>query len=483
MNELRTSRIVVIDDNPLEAMPVLRALGRAGLGAVYVNGEVDDLPSNAIEGVRLVFVDLNLDVEGEPKAVLAKTLHVLEKVVGTRANPLVIILWTKHDDWVQRFTREMLKQLPGVLPGVVLAVQKRFNFEGQAIPATRYSSRSILKSVQKRLSIAPSLRSLWHLEQCVHEAASRTTSRLSEIAVSGKSPAAPTEPALRWESEMREVLAALVAATGRREGGAYVSALSALLNALGPLIQDRIEYAARPSTAVLNRIRSVSDLAKEEEDLNRQRPGRSLLSDGQRASLSTMLLVGRGGNGAVGPGSVFLKRLWSSTQPFPVGRQSSCVATHAGLLKETLHVGEERARLRRAQRQTAPFMVEFTPPCDFAQNKSPMKRYLLGLLVPLKSGFRLRDKDAVFRLGVVHLAEPDWLAKLGPVHVVVNYGFVVGLSRRATSGQHSPLRIRGEALHALTAGFSSHASRPGMFTLPSQKDHCAPTSPPVAAGH
>lgn len=58
---MNSARVVVIDEDPDEALLLLTALGTAKIGTVYIQGtEQDQLPDEPIDGIRVVLLDLKL---------------------------------------------------------------------------------------------------------------------------------------------------------------------------------------------------------------------------------------------------------------------------------------------------------------------------------------------------------------------------------------------------------------------------------------
>ena len=79
---LKTSRVVVVDDQPTESVPIMKILSKLGVGALYFEGNLSELPSNPINGIRVVFIDMDLlGRGGEANAVVGNTVAVLERIV------------------------------------------------------------------------------------------------------------------------------------------------------------------------------------------------------------------------------------------------------------------------------------------------------------------------------------------------------------------------------------------------------------------
>ncbi len=88
MNGLRTTRVLIIDDDPDEVMPVIQALGRFGIGCLLISDvNVENLPENPYQGIRIIFLDMKLDVEGTPRQIVGKTIGVLKRIVSVETLP------------------------------------------------------------------------------------------------------------------------------------------------------------------------------------------------------------------------------------------------------------------------------------------------------------------------------------------------------------------------------------------------------------
>ena len=75
MNGLGGARVLLLDDQSAEALPVIKAFSRAGVPAVFFDGKESELPtkSRKLRGVRLAILDMNLGVTGNDNTI-ASTL-------------------------------------------------------------------------------------------------------------------------------------------------------------------------------------------------------------------------------------------------------------------------------------------------------------------------------------------------------------------------------------------------------------------------
>src|SRR5688572_14045191 len=121
---VRTARAMVIDDDPNEALPVLMALGRLGIGAVYLRcDKLEELPDEPMDGIRLLFLDMVLSGATETTHVVGHLMGVLKRVLPTDPHPILIVLWTKHfDDHGKAFQEALEKEFTHLPQGIIVAL-------------------------------------------------------------------------------------------------------------------------------------------------------------------------------------------------------------------------------------------------------------------------------------------------------------------------------------------------------------------------
>jgi hypothetical protein len=156
MNSLRTARVLIIDDTPSEAMPVVEALGKLGIGCVYISGEkVEEIEKlKPLKGIRIAFVDMKLGVEGTAKEVVGKTVKVLKAVLSQNTLPLVFVAWTQHPEYVNAFTQALRDELPFVQPLIVHRMQKPIRADGTIkMPATFAGLKRIRLQIMNAVSL------------------------------------------------------------------------------------------------------------------------------------------------------------------------------------------------------------------------------------------------------------------------------------------------------------------------------------------
>ena len=90
--------VCVIDDDPKDYEPLLRALVHLGIGCMHVKGDsVEELPEKPFKGLRLIFMDLHLTGSGGKDAA-SHAANVFRYVVSRDPAPIVVVIWSKYKD-------------------------------------------------------------------------------------------------------------------------------------------------------------------------------------------------------------------------------------------------------------------------------------------------------------------------------------------------------------------------------------------------
>jgi len=98
-----SGRIVLIDDKKDEIEPVLNSIWSHGIPFLYFDGTQKTLPNKPLEGIRFVFLDIELrGMKGQPEKTKASgVVAVLKKIISKDNGPYVIIFWTQHEEAIR----------------------------------------------------------------------------------------------------------------------------------------------------------------------------------------------------------------------------------------------------------------------------------------------------------------------------------------------------------------------------------------------
>ena len=142
MEGLRTTRVLVIDDQRDEAQGVIDALARDGIGAIYYSQDVTIHPEQPLTGVRLATVDMNLENVSapDPPAATATILSVLNRLIAKKNGPYLAIAWTKHPELVEEFAARAA-ELPCPPVHVIPLVKADFKDEDGSFDSEKIACR------------------------------------------------------------------------------------------------------------------------------------------------------------------------------------------------------------------------------------------------------------------------------------------------------------------------------------------------------
>src|SRR5262245_3154827 len=91
------------------------------MGCVYIPGSrFEELPKPPLKGVRLVFLDMQLENAGDVRQIGAHTAKVFGTVVAPNSGPMLLVLWTKHPTYVSAFKDALFEAVPAFQSGLVI---------------------------------------------------------------------------------------------------------------------------------------------------------------------------------------------------------------------------------------------------------------------------------------------------------------------------------------------------------------------------
>ncbi len=438
---MKTARAVVINDDPKEALPMLQALGQVGIGAVYIAGDnVDHFPKKPISGIRVVFLDLNLNGRQEAKDYIPYTVKVLQTVVKCEPRTTGIVVWTKHSDEIQT----LLKLLADahITPAYVKA------FEDKAlITAGGNAARKLLTQLTGVLEEDPSRHLLFEWEQTVHDAATKAVDSLFAMS--------------KDSDDLTRLLAAIAQAMAEDRIANPMDALVALGAGLVSVHADSVEDFEYPPPSKERDSRAV--LLDMIANLRKNKPNLS-----QRALLNSFLLTTS--SPALRPGNVYETALCKipGIAPGEYARNFLLEVYTPNFKSKPVW----KQFLDDKSNVLIPACIEITPSCDHAAGKTDITRLLLGLLIKVDDAAipdEILKIPAECRLFAKDI-EPIWL-NFAESNIKDNYKLVVSARRFLTMPveemkKHKALfRFRHPVVTDIQSWFASHAGRPGYASV------------------
>ena len=490
MTGFKTARVLVLDDQPDQAMPVIHALGLLGIGAIYNSGAADAVYNEKLTGVRVMFVDMVLAEHGadanDPEACVGMVAEALGRLVEDSCYPVVVVCWTGHEKMTPAFQIALKKAFPKAKIDAVIVAEK-----------SNFSKPEDLDALKKLISDALAAQSpvnvLYRWEQMVHDAATRTTGAITRLIQQF----AGTDAAA-WNRCGYELCAALaLAERGLRlvqESETHV--MKALFEALNPLLSDRLDHTTVPSDAELTDLgKRLLQTAKTEleqwnkggksaDEARRRSEGiefvrrnfateisesklnglptvpseaLSLLSSELRAALHTMLHISSNvAQSEICPGNIYFVERGSDNRK----RMGDKLPNWQEIAEDTLYPYSGKL-----PENHFPVLLEFSAVCDFAQAKAKLPRLVSGFLVPEAAQNTMRHAAYLRSVGPLLLINVEKPVLRGVYHFVFNAHYLLGVDRQVVSQLIGVLRLRSAILAEVVAWISVHMSRPGSLRV------------------
>lgn len=467
MNYFNTSRVAIIDDRREEAIPMIEALGRQGIGSIYFDGVNEkNLPEKPHEGIRVVFIDMDLDVGGgQIKQIISKTTNVLKRIVSQKSSPCLIIAWTKHEDYVDEFDSAVKNAMPDLIRPPIIRMDKQSSDD--------FDVNKISSIISYNLDKYWPLQIIWIWEQLAHDAATLTSREIVEIA--------GEEFKNNGFNAAMKVLKSTITTMLEASGGKSVQDNkdyldSFLFETLASINIDSIENIPRDI-----------DNAKIAELLNHDR-----LSNEYKAKLNTKLLTSGliGENTTIKPGNTYISEWCAQSKIEILGMTVDLEGLYDDIDKEAFYNGKNafiksiRQQIARNEHQNTPQedkknlliqevreqikskcrigLVEHTPSCDFFQKKQRVVRFVAGYFVPEK----LVGCFANLKCDYLNILEPMYFPPLEASYCLILNAHFLYTQNLPYSDISSPdFRLRGDTISHIQHWLAGHSSRVGRLTI------------------
>ncbi|OZV13547.1 hypothetical protein CIW83_03095 [Tissierella sp. P1] len=125
MNNSIVDKVLIIDDNYDEALPVIQALSKNGIFTIYWNGNVDTKPEHPLKGIRLVILDMRFSAVTDSHTINANLFTLLKYSISKENGPYILFIWSKHDnEYLESFKNELSKLTDIPQPYLIVNMEK-----------------------------------------------------------------------------------------------------------------------------------------------------------------------------------------------------------------------------------------------------------------------------------------------------------------------------------------------------------------------
>jgi hypothetical protein len=506
--------VVVIDDDPNQARPIIDALAKKGIATTYFTGKGEnDLPKNPLSNVRLAIVDLQLiDGTGDPHTIIMSLINKLKQIISSENGPYMILIWSlKKQLYGENFMHQIKNSEHRIVPVFIASLEKsdcirrkdntdsmeiadnvineiKARFGEEDLKAIRDSiinniqqdeqfeaTPNAIEIIEKSLKSALEKAGVFHLliiwENLTRKAGYQTVNSVSST----------IEYSDLWESNMRDVFKRMSKAKTGQNTLSDDATLKSALSTFSGVFSEELEFDIRklsfPNYIELESKFSIAgalngDTIKIIVYPDRKKWRVKVLKN-ERVYLgienvkleNISILADR----IPEPEKSFIDSLVQRYLEIPFRINTKLhieIEPAEGHMPGNVYrikVEEERKRvLLSTYLETVPEDVsnfnfvelEVSPACDYAQNKMEKSRLLSGLIYPF--GFKIKS-------GPFYKEAPSVLIGKNKYTMVFNYRFFKALDVSVAEKRGLLwFRIKRELMQDIVAGLSGHVNRPGI---------------------
>ncbi|WP_155975819.1 hypothetical protein [Daejeonella oryzae] len=128
--------VVIIDDQPGEALPIVKALSKKGIATTYYQGNIkEDLPIYPIQCIRLLFLDLQIIETNDEHQIAKSIVNVLLKIISKQNGPYLLVIWSKKFNTYAAAVKQEIYQHDHLIPACIVNFDKAACLESKRILA------------------------------------------------------------------------------------------------------------------------------------------------------------------------------------------------------------------------------------------------------------------------------------------------------------------------------------------------------------
>ena len=172
-------RIAIVDDVIEQALPLMRVLSKNNIPYVFYQGNnVDFLPEESENDIRILFLDLNLlgGRDANPKEIRSVLFNTIKKIISPNNYPYVLILWSRQENEYKEMLEELfnneLKQCAPIT--IQNFIKSDFFPDFSEVEENEEKEYTILDELKKIILELPAYSYLMQWENCVHNSADAT---------------------------------------------------------------------------------------------------------------------------------------------------------------------------------------------------------------------------------------------------------------------------------------------------------------------
>jgi hypothetical protein len=509
--------VVVIDDQPKEALPIIRALSKKGIPTTYYQGNQEsDMPDEPMQIVRLIFLDLQLIESNDEHQIAKSIVNILQKIISKENGPFILVIWSKNSAKYSARVQQEINQYPNLRPSSVIEFNKRDCLEEKIINSVDQEqiTKKVLSSLTGRLDkddenaikeavmnalsdefqtefvvkqnameiierhIKEGLESagVFHLfviwENLIHQSGGLTVQAISDT----------IETTNLWEQNMRDIIKRLAKArTGQNEitdAAALEAALTTFTYSFSEELESKIrdynfpDYIQLKSQFLIAGYSGTEQISIEQYDDGGKPKLRLVKADTELKKNIGFYKLGTISNGLNEPDLSVVNKLTQTYLNIPTIINTK-LHTELNPTKELIpgNVYEIEVSDKEIKKQYLStyfdkldddltkykfIELEVSPICDYAQTKWKKSRLVSGVVY---SEDCPKAKSKIDHLYQVH---PSIQIQEKPMKMIFDYHLFKSLDTDIVEKREIWFRLKRELLLDIIANLSGHVNRPGI---------------------
>jgi len=442
---LKSTRVIVVDDEEREALPIMKALAKKGIPCAYFHGaNIKELPEekDKFSGIRLAVLDMDLvPGVGDEKSKISTLISCLERLLSPDNGPYIALIWTNNPLLRNQFEENIFSNsgLPNPID-IIMLTKAECKKEGE------FDIGIIENKIENTFRSFSPLKIIQAWEEGNFKATTEVSNTLSNQIPDEKDPK-------KWRDAWKLKTLNLMYALAKEVAGENLnknSVLVGLCNSLNPLHSDRMELFTTDLSASL--ASEAEELLNYSQDCGPER----------KARINTMLHLAFEENSTYATGNVY--RFESDKVP-PWG------LSYDNLLSDLLQKEyyESEKKKKEISSVSKYVLLEVSASCDHAQRNIRAARFLTGLIVPEDEQKKIKKpkdySNFIWRIGPLYIQKEDLK---GLYYLYFSARHLVTCSVDEAREMKPFARLRSQALTDIQSWFVQHASRPGLVLLKDQ---------------
>jgi hypothetical protein len=481
----KNGRIVVLDDQIEQGLPLVKAFAKKGIPCCYFTGNQKELPEKPFEDLRILALDLNLTDAISFQNARATLINCIKKIVSTESKYIVLIWSVKENEFTAGLNALFDNELRDVRPISRIPLHKTDFFIHTRQNGYR-PRKDFMRKLNKRLweglksNNVLALVILW--ENLIHECAGSMIRKFSSF----------VEKDSHFDENLRHIFYKMAHAQVGRNlkkmkkaevlknglqtfNDAFIDEINSALimknnniehldikrlgntyqqtfgNDVFKLVWDNFEkylvyVNGSPISGELDAFNSV----KVKEILIKGTNARiqqlkPFLDKYFPISpvINTALLLDLAPSKYLRPGNIF-------EMQEPIKNRRRRIKEYLNKINDKDGEGKFKYKISGIK-----FVeLEISPVCDYAQKKWKCSRFVEGIMLP--EGIPLSSKDS----GYLYSEAP--IFKVGNKFFTLIFNFHYLTTKKINNSRKPFLRIKDELLRDIVAKFSVHANRPAV---------------------